>query len=208
MSGGRTITVSKVVHEKLQTDLKNALKSVTDYKNKLSKVIKELDATKAKLDETTKEFDDADKEVVSFTDQVKQLEEDNGKMANWIDKARDQIKALQGIVTEQEEALRKSGAGVTSNRKSDMVGHVIEATTTFLFRKWKFIEDEADLALATEEVIPYLAVDKELPEDTFITLYKDVVQKSLSEYRGYIQAECKKRAKGTHLSCPIHSFFV
>lgn len=119
---------------------------------------------------------------------------DSKKQAEVKDKEIQQLK--QQLLTSQS-AIKKAGGVDESQLNEDLLQHVENATKSYLWRTWKFLEDEEDLEKATQEVLLYLPVDTNLPEDEFVRLYKRKVNQVLTNMRTYTQSEAKKRMYGT-----------
>ena len=78
-----------------------------------------------------------------------------------------------------------------------------------MFRTIKFAKNEGHLAEITAKVIPYLTCALDItPQEDWITGYSDIVKESLSEQRGYVQGEMKKRCQGTSDSLFLCILFV
>jgi hypothetical protein len=100
-----------------------------------------------------------------------------------------------------EDTLRKNGKVVVTERKQDMVTHIIDIGKKHLFRNYKFIENEADQIEATRDIIPLLKIDLGMTEEAFIPLYGGVVLKTIDDHRGYVQQQCKTVCLGTSETC-------
>lgn len=197
MTRKQTITIDKTQHD-------NMKKQVNEYE----KLFQKYKAQEKELKEAKKAKADAEEDAQSKQGQIELLETEMAGRDKWIEAAKGELTSLKANAKDMEDALHKSGADKLFNRKDDLVRHVTDVTKSVLFRNWKFVEDESDLVEATTDLIPYLTIDKQLDDETFITYYKDIVQTSLNQLRNYIQGECKKRAKGMSLSCVYVLFFL
>ena len=115
-------------------------------------------------------------------------------------KTKDCLETAKKNLIEYDAALKSTNTICRASLSPELAAATEKMIKTVLFRTWKFLEDEADLILATEETYEWLekipnftlTMDKEL----YTANYKILMQKSLAEARQYVQSECKKRAKG------------
>ena len=83
------------------------------------------------------------------------------------------------------------------NQKSDVVTAVENVVKKILFRNNKFIMNNDHLLEVTESAIFYLKVPRDIADiEKWKATYAQVLPKTLSDHRGYVQQECKKRAHG------------
>jgi hypothetical protein len=200
-ASNKTVTVNKTAYNKLLEDNKNLRKKEKD-------LIKDARETKKELDNLKSELEAADDDNAAKANDIAALQDHIAKQDEWITKAKASMANQKTTITELEKALGKTGSAITTNRKDDMVKHILFLSKVVLFRNWKFIQDEADLVEATTELIPYLSIELGMTEEAFIPLYKDVVNSGLSEQRQYIQSQGKKVCTGTLDLCVCVLFCV
>ena len=117
-------------------------------------------------------------------------------MSEQVNKQNDEITALKTELAAASEAIAATGAVDESKLNTELLGFTDETTKTYLFRTWKFIENEEDLVFAAQELIPFLPIALDIPEAEYVTNYKGKVNEALSKARQYVQSEGKKRAFG------------
>ena len=160
------------------------------YKDKYNACMKELRNSKlqvASLEQDytklEKEHDDLKKVHQEYVGKNKELEAMYNKKLAYIKR----LENTKGKKTVMEAKTCK-----------DIVAQVTEITKTAIFRTIKFAKNDAHLAEITAKVIPYLTCDLDItPQEDWITAYSATVKETLSEQRGYVQAELKKRSFGT-----------
>ncbi len=157
---------------------------------------KHWEQMKAEIERLTKMQDDHTKLRSDYS----KLELFHGQLQEKYDKdikLKDTTISLQlQRIEDLSKALADSGHQAAAINE-DLKKQVIEATEIYLQRTWKFLEDRTDLVDATKEVVPYLPHPLTMEEDEFVTNYGQAVNKGLKNMRQNVQAECKKRAKGT-----------
>lgn len=164
--------------------------------NKTTRSGGSLTITKKRWDDMTKEID----RLTKMQDDYTNLQVIHGQLEEKYDKnikLKDATIAVQmARIDELSKALSDSGRQVTAINE-DLKKQVMDATETYLQRTWKFLEDKTDLVDATKDVIPYLPHPLTMQEDEFVVNYSSAVNKGLQSMRQNVQAECKKRTKGT-----------
>ena len=203
MSRVKQVTITQAQHQAFKDNVvaHNQLKTVHKELEKqfqnLQKEVSSKDNTIAGHDE---EQADNEAEINDLKKQVQTLTQANATKDTEIETLKDELAAA-------DEALRETGTVDESKLNTELVLHTETAAKTFLFRTWKFVENEEDLVHATQDTIPFLQIELEVPENEYITNYKWKVNDALSKGRQYVQSEGKKRAYGTPNNFPVHSIF-
>ena len=107
------------------------------------------------------------------------------------------IAQLTKKIEDLTEALRTAGKEVHVIN-DDLAKHVQEMTEIYVQRTWKFIENDEDIVLATEEVMEYLQTPPPVEKEEFVATYQKYVNNGLKNMRQNVQSEGKKRAKGMY----------
>lgn len=180
---GPKVSVLKSTYDQLKADAK-------DWERKYKECLAELRRSQGAHKDTTEEFD-------KFKTRTCKTLEDL-RLTN---------SRLEGMVG-------RAGNVAKAHQKEDMVQVVTDVVQKYLFRNVKFVTDEADLTEKTKMCIKYIQYEGhtlDYDEEQWITTYKDVVSSQLSECRGYVQSEGKKRAKGKMdllCLCPLFTVFL
>lgn len=204
-SGGPASTKTITVNRNAYNKLKEEHKVLSTAKKEMLKDAKE---TKKEIKSLKEDLQAADDDVEAKASEIAGLQDELNSKDDWISKAKTNLQQQKATIKQLETCLAKNGSAITTNRKEDMVKHVTATAKNYVWRNYKFIEDEVDLVEATTQMIPFLKIPLEMTEEAFIPLYKDVVNAALGEQRTYIQGETKKRCQGTQDCCVCFCFFV
>ena len=139
-----------------------------------------------------------------------QLEESEGNLKEAHEELAEANETIEGLKVELQNTkanIRKSGGNTKALLNQELVTHTQDAGKIFTFRTWKFIEDQRDLDLATEETIKYLKVALPMPKEEYIKDYGQIMNKAIKLGRQTVQSEGKKRAGGTKTLCKLQNLF-
>ena len=179
----------------------------------LKKSVKDLHSVRKDHENMKQAYRIAETEQADMQRKIVKLEEDleNAKSATAgnnttaqanaaaIAKKDEEIGQLKKLLATAQDALKKAGISDESMLNEGLLVHVDQCTKNYLWRKWKFVEDTQDLMDATKELIQFLPIDTNLPEEEFVRLYSKKVNAALAYMRNYVQSECRKRAYGKQL---------
>lgn len=185
----------------------------TEYKifvEAAQKLLKTLQKANKELQKADKKLQRSDQKVQNLGDQVRDLglllktsEAEKTELAKaciHFKGQENEIEALTAKIQSLEQELQKLGGGKNHMQREDILEMVDEAVKDFLFRTWKFCEDEEDKRDATKEVYEWIKYTKDVedlePEEEFVPIYMDRVNTALSERRSYLAGELRKRCKG------------
>ena len=182
-------------HQKLLDDHK---KLVSD----MAKLQQDHETTKDELKESIDEVQKLEKEARESSD-----DETVQKAVEEIDTLKQEIADLKKTLKDTEEELNKidhdnygppAGPPPDAELNASLILHTQLKTKEILFRTYKFCEDDADKVEAIKDLIPYLPVPLDIPEEEYIANYKHKVYEQIGKSRSYVQSEGKKRGLGKH----------
>jgi uncharacterized phage infection (PIP) family protein YhgE len=126
-----------------------------------------------------------------------QLKEELNKSENSSDDKDEIIKELKSKLSAAMTLLKENaskGRPKKQNLNTELLGHVKDGVSKYLFRTFHFIEDDEDCEAATKSLVRYLPVALAMSEGEFIADYKGEVATAIGSQRNYTQGQARKAA--------------
>jgi hypothetical protein len=153
--------------------------------------LNKLKEAKATLEST---LADLEKECASLKDKLKNAEDSNTEKDGIIDELKGKLSGAMNLLMEKNSKGRRK----KQDLNSELLGHVKDAVSKFIFRTYHFIEDNEDCEAATKDIIKYLPVALGMDEDVFIADYKGEVATAIGSQRNYTQGQARKAVLGKY----------
>lgn len=192
-SSSAKVTVTKKWKQEIEMHL-----AAREHKIKeKSALIKKLQGKIKPYQEKIKELHFAiDKWDTNYEESAAKYDELEGKFKTLQDKYGKLKTSSKTMIDKLQKHLGDGIQAAKANQQTDVLEKVKEITKSTLFRKIKFIIDDEHLLQVTESALQYLTIPRGIEDiTTWKATYAPAVTKTLSDHRGYIQSEARKRAE-------------